>query len=44
MKFERTYTIGSREMGKANKLTNYGILAFLEDVASTHSDTVRIWC
>lgn len=40
MKFEKTFTVGAREMGLLNKLTNYGILAFLEDVASNHSDTV----
>lgn len=40
MKFEKTFTVGAREMGMSNKLTNYGILAFLEDVASNHSDTV----
>ncbi len=40
MKFEKTFTVGAREMGISNKITNYGILAFLEDVASNHSDTV----
>ena len=40
MKYEKAYTVGTREMGKKNKLTNYGILAFLEDVASNHSDDV----
>lgn len=40
MKFEKTYIVGAREMGLSNKLTNYGFLAFLEDVASTHSDSV----
>lgn len=40
MKFQKEYTIGAREMGKSNKLTNYGMLAFLEDIAVCHSDTV----
>lgn len=40
MKFEKTYTVGAREMGLKNELTNYGLLAFLEDIASVHSDTV----
>lgn len=40
MKFQKEYTIGAREMGVSNKLTNYGILAFLEDIAICHSDTV----
>ena len=40
MKFEKTYTVGAREMGLSNKLTNYGMLAFFEDVASNHSDSV----
>jgi len=40
MQFEREYTIGAREIGINNKLTNYGILAFLEDIAGIHSDNV----
>ena len=40
MKFQKEYTVGAREMGVSNKLTNYGILAFLEDIAICHSDTV----
>lgn len=40
MKFEQTFTIGAREMGLRNKLTNFGILSFLEDIASSHSDSV----
>ncbi len=40
MKFENIYRIGAREIGRSNKITNYGILAFLEDVASLHSDSV----
>ena len=40
MKFEKAYTVGAREIGISNKLTNYGMLAFFEDVASNHSDSV----
>lgn len=40
MKFEKTYIIGARETGRNNHLTNYGFLAFLENVAVSHSDTV----
>lgn len=40
MKFENRYRIGAREIDKANKITNYGILAFLEDIASLHSDSL----
>ena len=40
MQFEREYTIGAREIGKNNSLTNLGILAFLEDIAGLHSDSV----
>ena len=34
MKIEQTYKLGLREIGMKNKLTNYGILAFLEDIAT----------
>lgn len=40
MQFKREYFIGSREIGTNNTLTNYGILAFLEDIAGIHSDKV----
>ena len=40
MQFKREYFIGAREIGISNKLTNYGILAFLEDIAGIHSDSV----
>lgn len=40
MKFKKTYTVGVREVGCNNRLTNYGLLAYLEDVAVSHSDTV----
>ena len=40
MKIEQTYKIGLREVGIKNKLTNYGILAFLEDIATYHSGLV----
>ena len=40
MKFKQDFRIGIREIGIKNKLTNYGFLAYLEDVATYHSDTV----
>ena len=40
MQLKREYFIGAREIGINNKLTNYGILAFLEDIAGIHSDNV----
>ena len=40
MKIEDTYKIGLREVGMKNQLTNYGILAFLEDIATFHSGLV----
>ncbi len=40
MKFEQNFKIGIREVGLKNEITNYGFLAFLEDLATYHSDTV----
>ncbi len=40
MKFEEEFKVGIREIGLKNEITNYGILAFLEDLATYHSDTV----
>ena len=40
MKIEQIYKLGLREIGMKNKLTNYGILAFLEDIATYHSGLV----
>ena len=40
MKIEQTYKVGLREVGMKNELTNYGILAFLEDIATYHSGLV----
>ena len=40
MKFEEEYTVGVKDIGVNNKLTNFAILSFLEEVASTHSSTV----
>ena len=40
MKFEQNFKIGIREIGLKNEITNYGILSFLEDIATNHSDTV----
>ena len=40
MQYEKEYTIGAREIGKNNSLTNLGILALLEDIAGLHSDSV----
>lgn len=40
MQFEKKYYVGAREIGVNNRITNYGILALLEDIAGTHSDKV----
>lgn len=40
MKFERTYKVGVREIGLNNKITNLGMLGFLEEIASLHSATL----
>lgn len=40
MKFEQTFRVGLRDIGIDNKLTNYGILSYLEDIGTAHSDTV----
>ncbi len=40
MKIEQTFRLGLREAGIKNELTNYGILAFLEDIATYHSGLV----
>ena len=40
MQYEKQYTIGAREIGRNNQITNYGILALLEDVAGMHSNSV----
>lgn len=39
MKYEQKFRIGIREIGLKNEITNYGILSFLEDIATYHSDT-----
>lgn len=40
MKIEEKFKIGIREIGLKNELTNYGFLAFFEDLATFHSDMV----
>lgn len=40
MKFEEEYTVGVKDIRLDNKATNFAILSFLEEVASTHSSTV----
>lgn len=40
MKFEREYYVGIKDIGLDGKMSNYGILSILEEIASTHSDTV----
>lgn len=37
MQFEKKYKIGVRELGKGNKISNFGMLGFLEEIASEHS-------
>ena len=38
MKYEQLFKVGVREVATENKITNFGILAFLQDVATNHSD------
>ena len=38
MKIERQFTIGVRDVGHSNKMTNYAFLSFLEEIACSHSD------
>ncbi len=40
MKFEGEYTVGVKDIGLDNEVTNFAILSFLEEVASSHSSTV----
>ena len=40
MIFEKSYTVGSRDVGNTNKATNKGMLKYLENIACTHSDQV----
>ena len=40
MKFEKEFTVGLRDIGLTNQLTDYGILSYLEDTAVAHSDTL----
>lgn len=41
MKFEREYYVGIKDIGIKGKMSNYGILSILEEIASSHSDTVE---
>lgn len=38
--FEHKFEIGFRDVGKSNKITNKGLLGYLEDVAGMHSNLV----
>lgn len=38
--FEHKFKIGFRDVGKSNKITNKGLLGYLEDTAGMHSDLV----
>lgn len=40
MKFIQEFRVGLRDLGIGEKLTNYGYLSFLENIATMHSDTV----
>ena len=40
MQFKEMYTVKTRELGMTNEITNYGILALLEDIAGMHSDSI----
>lgn len=43
MKYEQEFRIGIREISLKDKITNYGILSYLEDTATYHSDICRLW-
>ena len=38
MKFERNFTVGVKDVGRGNRITNYAFLSFLEEIASYHSN------
>ena len=38
--FEHKFEIGFRDVGKSNKITNKGLLGYLEDTAGMHSNIV----
>lgn len=40
MKFEGEYIVGIKDIGRTNQVTNFAFLSFLEEIASTHSNTV----
>ncbi len=40
MKFQKEFTVGLRDLGMSNELTNYGFLSYLEDIGTIHSDHV----
>lgn len=40
MKFEKEYFVGIKDIGKENYVTNIAFLSFLEEIASSHSNTV----
>lgn len=40
MKFEREYYVGIKDIGLNGKMSNYGMLSVLEEIASAHSDIV----
>ena len=40
MKFEKEYSVGIKDIGTKNQMTNYAFLSFLEEIASSHSNQV----
>lgn len=40
MIFEKSYTVGNRDIGNTNKATNKAMLKYLENIACSHSDRV----
>ena len=42
MKLERSFKVGLREIGLKNEITNYGFLAFLQDIATDHSNMIGL--
>ena len=43
MQYIQKFRVGIRDIGLKNEITNYGILSYLEDIATYHSDICRIW-
>ena len=42
LKFEQKFMVGIREIDYKNELTNYGFIAFFQDIASKHSESLNV--